>query len=141
MQLGKWEDASNILDKAIKNSVPHQPVYWQSRRIKGECLVHLGQYDKAHFELNLCVKRQFIESDPNFAWRKSAMFYMSRVLAEQKKDKEAMEMFLKALDTQDALEPVLEKDQTIFYNAMLQKSGRKPKVLVEKDSTAKPALA
>ncbi len=123
MQQEKWKAASDILDRAIKNSVPHQPVYWQSRRIKGECLVHLGEYDKAFFELNLCNKRVFLESDPNFAWRKSAMLYFSRVLAEQKKDKEAMEMFVKAIAIKDALDPVMQGKQSKFYNEMLAKSG------------------
>lgn len=138
MQLGEWKSASDMLDKAIKNSVPHQTIYWQSRRIKGECLVHLEEYDKAHFELNLCVKRQFNHSDPNFAWRKSAMMYFSRVLFEQRKEKEAVDMFNKAMDVSDALEPVFSGKQSDFYEQMMLLSGRKLKSSEEKTNNSLP---
>jgi len=124
MQMGDWKSATEMLDKAIKNSVPHQTIYWQSRRIKGVCLVHLEEYDKAHFELNLCVKRHFCHSDPNFAWRKSAMMYFSRVLFEQRKENEAVEQFNKAMETTDALEPVFDGKQAAFYKQMMHLSGR-----------------
>lgn len=136
MQLGQWKSAIEMLDKAIKNSVPHQTIYWQSRRIKGECLVHLEEYDKAHFELSLCVKRNFIHSDPNFAWRKSALLYFSRVLFEQKKEKEAMEIFNKAMEIQDALEPVFTGKQTLFFEYMMNSSGRKIKPADEKNNNS-----
>jgi tetratricopeptide (TPR) repeat protein len=130
---GQYKEAVEHFDKAIKNSVPHQPIYWQSRRIKGECLVHLGQYDKAHFELNLCVKRQFLSSDPNHAWRKSAMLYMSRVLWQQNnQDAAAVVCFNTAMDIEDALEPVIEGEMAVFYENMLHKTGR-----ISKDSQPK----
>ena len=132
MQLGDWKSANEILDKAIKNAVPHQSIYWQSRRIKGECLVHLEEYEKAHFELNLCVKRQFSHSDSNYAWRKSAMLYLSRVLFEQKKEIEAVELFNKAMDVNDALEPVFSGKQSEFFDQMMSLSGRKMQTAGEK---------
>lgn len=137
MQSGKWAAAVEMLDKAIKNSVPHQSVYWQSRRIKGECLVHLKDFDKAHFELNLCIKRQFSPSDSNYAWRKSALLYFSRVLSEQKKEKEAIDIFLKAIETEDALEPVMTGEQAEFYQMMIGKCGKKAaQILIKKHSPA-----
>ena len=137
VQQGKLQQAIDILDKAIKHSVPHQPVFWQSRRIKGECLVHLGDYDKAHFELNVCVNREFTTSNSNYVWRKSAMLYFSRVLSEQQKEKEAMDMFLRAIKVEDALEPVFEGKQLKFYNEMLEKSTKLPKTPAKKASVGK----
>lgn len=133
---GKLQEAADILDKAIKHSVPHQPVFWQSRRIKGECLVHLGKYDEAHFELKVCVIREFPTSNSNYAWRKSAMLYFSRVLSEQKLHTEAMEMFLRATKIEDALEPVFEGKQLAFYNQMLEDSTKLPKAKANKKAAA-----
>ena len=138
MQLGDWKSATEMLEKAIKNAVPHQTIYWQSRRIKGECLVHLEEYDKAHFELNLCVKRQFGHSDSNFAWRKSAMMYFSRVLFEQRKENEAVDMFNKAMEITDALEPIFSGKQAAFYERMMLLSGRKPQPSEEKTNNTVP---
>lgn len=122
MQQGEWLKASEMLDQAIKNSVPHMSIYWQSRRIKGECLVNLGQFDKAFFELNLCVKRQYSTADSNYAWRKSAMLYLSRTLAAQGKDKEANDMFISAINLEDAIEPIFEGEQKAFYHKMITKN-------------------
>jgi tetratricopeptide (TPR) repeat protein len=141
MNRGEWQKAIDCLDAALKNSVPHQPVYWQSRRIKGECLVQLENFDKAHFELNQCVIRQFPTSNSNYAWRKSAMFYLSRVLAEQKKEQEAIDMFRAALKTEDALEPVFEGKQLAFYNKMLIKSNEIPEVVAKKTTKKAKATA
>jgi tetratricopeptide (TPR) repeat protein len=141
MNRGEWQKAVDCLEAALKNSVPHQPVYWQSRRIKGECYVQLENFEKAYFELNLCVKRQFPTSNSNYAWRKSAMFYFSRVLAEQKKEQEAMDMFREALKTEDALDPVFEGKQLAFYNKMLENSANLPKPTTKKETAAKKKVA
>jgi tetratricopeptide (TPR) repeat protein len=141
VQQGKLQKAIGILDKAIKHSVPHQPVFWQSRRIKGECLVHLGKYDEAHFELKVCVGREFLPSNSNYVWRKSAMLYFSRVLSEQQLHKEAMEMFVRAIKTEDALDPIFEGKQLNFYNTMLENSTKAPKPSAKKSAAAKKKVA
>lgn len=133
MQKGDLRKAVTYFDAAIKNSVPYQPVYWQSRRIKGECLVHLNEFEKAEFELKICTKREFEPQDSNYAWRKNAMFYYSQALFNINREKEAKEIFLRAIDTEDALEPIIEGKQAEFYDLMLEKTGK-----VEK-KTAKSA--
>lgn len=141
MQKGDLRKAVGYLDYAIKNSVPYQSVYWQSRRIKGECLVQLNEYDKAEFELKICVKREFEPNDSNYAWRKNAMFYYSQALLGINREKEAKEMFVRAVDTNDALEPIIEGKQAEFYTMMLGKVGRAGGKTTSSKNDAKSALA
>jgi tetratricopeptide (TPR) repeat protein len=70
--LGDLQSATVDFQAAIDNAVPYQPVFWLSRRVKGECHVKLNEIEKAIFELKFVVKRIFKETDPNFAYRKKA---------------------------------------------------------------------
>ncbi|MEO0040963.1 MAG: hypothetical protein RL329_411 [Bacteroidota bacterium] len=69
MALGNLEGAIGDFKSAIENSVPLQPIFWQARRVKGECHLKLKQYDKAIFELQFVSKRPFPVEDPNFKHR------------------------------------------------------------------------
>ncbi len=80
--LGEYPLAIQDLEKAIKNSIPMQPIYWKSRRRKGEYHFILQQYDKAAFEMKFFTKREFKEEDPNFKWKKRALIYYSKSLLE-----------------------------------------------------------
>jgi tetratricopeptide (TPR) repeat protein len=70
MTMNNLEGAVGDLKSAIENSVPLQPIFWQARRVKGECHLRLKQYDKAIFELQFVSKRNFNAEDPNFKHRK-----------------------------------------------------------------------
>jgi tetratricopeptide (TPR) repeat protein len=70
MTMSNLEGAIGDLKSAIEQSVPLQPIFWQSRRVKGECHLRLKQYDKAIFELQFVSKRNFSTEDPNFKHRK-----------------------------------------------------------------------
>ncbi|MEM8523800.1 MAG: tetratricopeptide repeat protein [Bacteroidota bacterium] len=87
------------LDKAIKTSIALEPIYWRSRKIKGECHIELEEYSKAEFEFKLFTKRNFAEADPNRQALKDAYFSFGKTLLEVGKPTEA----LKALDTAKTL--------------------------------------
>jgi tetratricopeptide (TPR) repeat protein len=70
MTLANLEGAIGDLKSAIEHSVPLQPIFWQARRVKGECHLRLKQYDKAIFEFQFVSKRNFNTEDPNFKHRK-----------------------------------------------------------------------
>lgn len=82
---------------AIDNSVPYQPVFWTSRRMKGECHLKAGDIEKAIFELKLVTKRPFKESDPNFPFRKLAWQLYGEALLKQGHNSEAAAAFREAL--------------------------------------------
>ncbi|MEL6720613.1 MAG: tetratricopeptide repeat protein, partial [Bacteroidota bacterium] len=93
------EGAIEDLDKAIKTSIALEPIYWKSRKIKGDCHIQLKEYNKAEFEFKLFTKRNFAESDPNREALKDAYFSFGKTLLEVGKPTEA----LKALDTAKTL--------------------------------------
>lgn len=79
----KYEEAVADFEKALKTSVALQPLYWKSRRRKGEIHMKLKQWEKAAFDLKLCSNRKFSEDDPNFPWQRAVLFNYGLVLIEQ----------------------------------------------------------
>jgi tetratricopeptide (TPR) repeat protein len=70
--MGDLNGAIEDLALAIKNAIPFQPIFWAARRLKGEIHLSLNEAEKACFELQFVTKRNFKESDPNFAYRRHA---------------------------------------------------------------------
>jgi tetratricopeptide (TPR) repeat protein len=93
----KFEEAIPYLDNAIKNSIPHQPVYWQARRLKAEAYNALGQHDLAVKELKLFTSRKFDKSNPNFDYVAKAYFDYGKALLNLGEYLEAIIMFDKAI--------------------------------------------
>jgi len=97
MVLEDYKAAAEDFQKATKSSIPHQPIYWQARRMKGECHIRLEEYEKAAVELKYVTKRAFKEDDPNFPWRKMAFSNYGKALLETGKYAESVNAFNKAL--------------------------------------------
>ncbi|MEZ4962178.1 MAG: tetratricopeptide repeat protein [Saprospiraceae bacterium] len=119
-----FRGAITDLDAAIKSSIPHQPIYWSSRRLKGELHLQLGEYQKAAFELKLVAKRSFDVDDPNYKWQKNALFNFGKALFELGEYSEAVGVFNQMFDFNiEREEAPPAADQ--FYNRALarQKAG------------------
>jgi tetratricopeptide (TPR) repeat protein len=78
--MGDLNKAIQYFQTAIDNAVPYQPIFWMSRRVKGECHAQLNELDKAGFELKLVTKRSYKTTDPNFEYRKQAWQSYGEVL-------------------------------------------------------------
>jgi tetratricopeptide (TPR) repeat protein len=76
------QGALEDLELAIAKSIPHQPVYWSARRLKGELHLGLSEFEKAIFELKLVTNRQFKEDDPNYKWQPNVLFNYGKALCE-----------------------------------------------------------
>lgn len=99
------EAALGDLEKALQYAVPLQSVYWIARRIKGDCHLHLEQYESAVTEYQFFLKRQFRQEDVNFRSRRRTAFRMGKALLFLRKNKEAaqaLEMALK-IDGEDPM--------------------------------------
>lgn len=103
-----YEKVIADLDMATKTSIALQPLYWKSRRLKGNCHLELKQYDKAAFEYRLFTKRNFAPDDPNRKALKDVYFNYGQVLFAQGKAEEAVE----AYKTSKAIE-----NDTVSYSA------------------------
>ena len=114
------------LELAIKKSIPHQPIFWSARRLKGEMHLRLGEFQKAIFELKLVTKRPFKEEDPNYKWQKTALYNYGKALFEVGEYEAAIEAFdrMDEFDT-NRMDAPSKAEQ--FYNRGLakQKAGEK----------------
>lgn len=87
--------AIDDLEKTTKTSIPHQPIYWSARRLKGELHLKLGEYKEAIFELKLVTNRPFKEDDPNFKWQINALYQYGKALFELGEYSEAVKAYNK----------------------------------------------
>ncbi len=118
--LGAIED----LLKTTKTSIPHQPIYWTARRLKGELHLQLGEYEKAIFELKMVTKRPFKEGDPNLKWRSNAFFNYGKALYELGEYGEAVAAFNKTIELNIERKEAPSKAEQYLNRALArQKAG------------------
>lgn len=112
------------LERTTKTSIPHQPIYWSARRLKGELHLEQGDYQKAIFELKMVSRRKFTESDPNYKWQKNALFNYGKALLEVGEFSEAVNAFNQMFEF-DAERSEAPSKAEQYYNRALarQKAG------------------
>lgn len=93
----RYDEAKADFEKALKTSVALQPLYWKSRRLKGNLHFKLGELDKAAFDLKLFSNRNFAKEDSNFIWLKDVCYTYAKVLIQQKEFKLALAAIDKAM--------------------------------------------
>ncbi len=119
-----YKSAIEDLHKTTKTSIPHQPIYWTARRLKGELHLQLGEFQQAIFELKLVTKRPFKESDPNHKWRMNALFNYGKALFELGEFSESVEAFNKAIELDTERKEGPSKAEQFLNRALArQKAG------------------
>lgn len=88
---GDWAGAVEDLTLALKNCVPFQPVFWTTRRLKGEAHLALNQGKEAAFEFKFFTKRAFKDDDPNLPFKGRAWSMYVTALEKAGEKKEALE--------------------------------------------------
>jgi tetratricopeptide (TPR) repeat protein len=88
---GDWQGAVDDLALALKNCVPFQPVFWTTRRLKGEAHLALNQAKEAAFEFKFFTKRAFNDDDPNLPFKGRAWSMYVTALEKAGEKKEALE--------------------------------------------------
>ncbi len=111
-------------DQAIKFSIPLQSIYWKSRRLKADCLIHNKQFELAAKEMALFLKRKFKPEDSNYQWRQRVFFQYGKALMEMGKYKDAVVAFDSTLSTETTKEPVVEAEVLLQRGIALQKAGQ-----------------
>ncbi|MEO1262805.1 MAG: tetratricopeptide repeat protein [Bacteroidota bacterium] len=118
------QGAIEDLARCIKTSIPHQPIFWSARRLKGELHLQLGEYQKAIFELKLVTKRAFKPNDPNIKWQKNAMFNYGKALFEAGEYNDSVVAFNESFEYEDKYkEDPPEAEQYLKRGLARQKAG------------------
>lgn len=121
----KYKEALVDLAEAIKKSIPHQPVFWRARYIKGEAHLHLKQYKEAATELQFFTKRVFDVENPNYIYRKQAYSFLGRALLELGQFREAVQAFNTALNISHEHPKAVQAEHLLYRGIARQKAGEK----------------
>jgi tetratricopeptide (TPR) repeat protein len=125
MLKNEWESAIVDFDHCIKRSIALQPVYWLARLKKGECHVHSKQYAEAIKELQLYLKRNFGEEDPNFRRRRRAWYLLGKALLGAGEVKASLEAFNTALGIREGVE-LLPEAEALLHRGIARKQSGNP---------------
>ncbi len=119
------EKAVADLDKTVKRSIPLQTVYWKARRLKGNCLMKLGDYKGAAEDFKFFSKRKFASDDPNFRWRKEVFNKYGKALLKLEDYKEAVVAFNEAMNIEAEGGKAVGPDGLLHRGIALKKAGKK----------------
>ncbi len=111
-------------DQAIKKSIPLQPIYWKSRRMKAECHMKLNDYEGAYNDLKFYSIRRFKADDPNAGWQRFATFHYGRALLENEEYEQAVAVFTKTLDLEQIGTKFPEADIYLYRGDARKKAGK-----------------
>ncbi|MEM1326308.1 MAG: tetratricopeptide repeat protein [Bacteroidota bacterium] len=117
---GELEKAIDDLDKSVKNSIAHESIYWKSRKLKGECYIKLGEFEKAEFEFKLFTRRNFAEGDPNINSLKDAFFLFGRALLGSGKPDEALKALKYAKEMKMGNESFSETEWKTYHQQAIE---------------------
>ena len=121
---GELENSIKYFDLATKKCIPHQPIYFKAKRMKGECHLSLQEYDKAMLEFKLFLKRKFNPGNPNIQWMSNVYSNYSKCLLGSSEAEEAIEAFNNALETENQSSLGFDKKEALILRGMArQKAG------------------
>jgi len=124
IQEGNFAKAIPDLEMTCKRSIPHQSVYWQARRLKGECHLELEEFDKAIFEFKLFIQRKSQPNDENSYWRRKVYGLYGIALVSTGQYLEAIESFNAALEPSPEVSSETSQAENLLYRGIArQKAG------------------
>ena len=119
------EKAIADFDKTVKRSIPLQTVYWQARRIKGNCQMKLKDYKGAAESLKFFANRKFAVDDPNYRYKKDVYNKYGKALLEIGEYKDAVVAFNEAMKIEEAEGKQAGADGLLHRGIALKKAGKK----------------
>lgn len=126
MTQGRFQNALEDLELAIKSSIPHQSIYWKARRLKGEAHLEREEFQLAETELRFFANRNFKPVDPNFGWRRKALFNYGRALLKTGKIKEAVDALDQALAIESAKDAIPYSERLQLRDFAVQELEKMP---------------
>lgn len=120
-----WEGAIADFEEAIKHAIPHQPVYWRSRALKGDLLVRLGKPGDALTEYKFFYNRRRTDDDELAGWDRRISFAYGKLLAAEGMHKEAKEAFDRALQAPHDKRAADDAEILVHRGLATQQLGKK----------------
>lgn len=117
--------AAKDLDMVTRTSIPHQPIYWMARRLKGDCHRHAGQFKEAAREYKFFTAKTFHTSNPNYQWTKQVLHHYGQVLLELEQFNDAVTAFNKSIELKEGKAAPAEAEQFYYRGYALKKAGKK----------------
>ena len=119
-----YSSAIQDFDQAIKKSIPLQPIYWKSRRLKAECHLKLNDIKGALNDFKFYSLRKFKEDDPNKKWVRYMTFQYGKVLLEMKEYAQAVDVFTKALELEEENGKAPDSEIYMYRGDARKKAGK-----------------
>lgn len=117
----EYEEAVEQFAIVTKKAMPLEGLHWIARRMKGECLLKLGEIEAASLEFRLFSNRKFTKDNPNFARRRQVYFLYAKTLLELGRKAEALQYLEKASSTAVGREHVSDQELENFRAANFNK--------------------
>ncbi len=116
--------AIDDFDHAIKKSIPLQPIYWKSRRLKAECHLKLNDRAGAVNDLKFYSVRKFKTDDSNILWQRYITYQYGRVLLDLNEPEQAIAAFTKALNIEVGVEHAPAAQIYLYRGDARKKAGK-----------------
>ena len=125
-KLGDYKGATEDLGKATKKCIPHEAIYWQARRVKGELHLELKEYQAAILEFKMFVNRipKFTPDNPNVKRIKDVYANYGKALIGAGEYNMAIEMFNNSLAIKEQQEGEVA-EEFLYRGIARQKAGEK----------------
>ncbi len=123
MLKNEWETAIVDFDNTLKRSIALQPLFWLARLKKGECLVHSKKYAEAIVELEMYIKREFDQQNPNFRRRRRAWYLLGRAYAGIGQYNTALDAINQSLAIREGLELLPEAEALLERGIVRKQAG------------------
>ncbi|NUO01512.1 MAG: tetratricopeptide repeat protein [Saprospiraceae bacterium] len=117
-------DALVELERAIKQSIPLQPVHWNARRLKAECHLRREEYKEAATELKFFTQRAFSADNPNYEKLRKAWYNYGRALLALGESVEAHRAFSQAMEAERFDGDVADAELLLQRGLALRQSGQ-----------------
>jgi tetratricopeptide (TPR) repeat protein len=122
---GEYKKAASDLDMVTKTSIPHQPVYWAARRLKGDCHHKIGEFQEAAREYKFFTSKKFQKDNPNYQWTKKVLHNYGLVLLELTQYNDAVNAFDKSMEMEEGKGKFNQADQLYYRGFAMKKAGKK----------------
>ncbi|MCS7036604.1 MAG: tetratricopeptide repeat protein [Saprospiraceae bacterium] len=130
MRKNDWAGAAEDFGLTVQNSLALQPIHWLARLRKAECLVNLKKYAEACKDLQLFLKRNFSESDPNFYRLPRASYLLGKALLGLNDPSSAIEAFDRAL-SMPAGEDQRSRVESLLHRAIAKHQIGRPEYTLD----------